>query len=489
MTLPRTGARPPSLVSRRTVLAGLAGGAAAATTALPATGQSAKPSEQWRYTSSDFSNLVAAGGRFYVSSGETVQAIDATSGSVVWTAGTSGAVPHGGLSVDAPADTVVTLTDGGTAIAHDRTDGTERWRRGLGGEGVGTAVADGTAFSLTRSTVTATDVRSGTIEWTHDVSTGGDGPRRGLTVATVDGSPQPVYHTAHLLVGIDSDGNETWRVEPSKPAFSDRLFWHRDNNIVAADQYVYFLADKGRHGLVDAASGSLVWERMDDYVQMGSLEGSPSVVDGRIVTSGADASVLSVPGGSKQWGTGLETYGAIGGTERALYVGGGSGGTAQLRSFAPNGTINWQLELGAFDPPGDYGGDFEFGRVTPAVTDTSIAFVFQPDDGSPTLYCYRLPESEWIGDPVTEGTATDQPSETTRTDVTERPRTDTQSRETTYGPPTERDPETIERGFFTNGGDGPLAFLSETGLTAVSTGITVVGIALSLVEMLRGGDQ
>ena len=486
-----SGNNPGSVVSRRGVLVG-AGAGLGLVAAGAADAQSDGPTERWRYAPGSVSNLVGHDGTYYVVAGETIQAVDATSGRVAWTADAGGPVPDGAFALDPPSGTAVAAIEGGTAVGVALDDGTERWRRSAGGRGIGAVAVDGTAYLLAGSTVQAVDAASGQPTWSHSIPDEIDGDSRGLAVATTDSGPVPVYHTSNYAVGLDGSGNESWRLELSVPAFSDQVFRFDDNNIAAQGQYVYYQSDTGpndgdRHGLVDAATGTLVWERLDDYTNLSELRGGPATFNGHVVNSGADATVLSVPGGREQWRTGITTYDGIAGTSEALYVAGETDATAVLRSFGPGGTINWTLEFGEYrEYDRLYYDEYEFYNVPPTVTDGSIVFGATPEDGERALRCYELPESEWLAEPQRETTATPAPGE----DATPAPTTAPPPGAVTDGPPTRRPSsgDGSDRGFFSNGENRPLAALDGANLTLFSTAVTVFGIAVTVYDLIRGGD-
>lgn len=211
------------------------------------------------------------------------------------------------------------------------------------------------------------------------------------------------------------------------------------------------------------------------------------------MTSGPNATLLALPGGSVRFRSGIRSYDAATGTSEALYVAGGSDETATLRSFTPNGEINWSVEFGEYVPSNGIEAFYPFHRVAPAVTDGSLAVVF--DRNEPTLHCFDLPQAEWLGEPDRETTPADSgdPPDTTGTapDETAAP-DEPATAEEPAGTPAEATGEATDaprRGFFTNGEAGPASALTGSGLTALSTGITLVGIGVTVVDMIRGGDD
>lgn len=460
--------------------------------------QSAQPTARWQYAADRVSNTIGHDGGYYLTTGETVQAIDATTGKTEWTAGAGSPVREGAAAIDAEHDVLITASESGTALGVTLADGTERWRRSAGGAGIGVAVADGTAYLLAGSTVQAVEAASGDQLWSHNIPEAVGGQPKGLAVANTDAGVVPVYHTPDYLISVTDSGTEQWRLELPAPTFSSDVFAFNSNNIVSQGQYVYYQSDTGpndgdRHGMVDATTGTLVWERLDDYTNLTELRGGPATFNGRVVNSGAEATVMSVPGGSTQWSTGITAYDSITGTSEALYVAGDAGGTATVRSFGAGGTINWTLEFGEFDEYASvYNEAYEFFNVPPAVADGSILVGARPEPGESGLRCYQLPESEWLAAPQRETTAddsaggdeedTDDPPEagTQETDPPSSSSSTDNANKETAG---------TDRGFFTNGGDGPLSELSGTNLTVLSTAITVVGIVVTVYDLIRGGDD
>jgi hypothetical protein len=486
------GSRRATVLSRRSLLTRVGGGAAFLAGGTTGAGaQSAELTKRWQYAPGDVSNLAGHDGTYYLTAGETVQAVGATSGEVLWTADAGGAVPENAFALDATSETAVAVSESGTAVGV-ALNGDEQWRRSAGGDGIGVAVAGGTAYALAGSTVQAVDAASGEPVWSHGIPEAADGQAKGLALASTDSGVVPVYHTQNDLVGLDSSGAEQWRLELPVPAFSEDVFLFNSNNIVSQGQYVYYQSDTGpgdgdRHGMVDATTGTLVWERLDSYTNLGDLRGGPATFDGRVVNSGVEATVLSVPGGSTQWRTGITAYDSITGTSEALYVAGDASGTATVRSFGAGGTINWTLEFGEYDEYDSlYNEAYEFFNVPPAVTDGSVLFGATPGSGERALRCYELPESEWLAEPQRETPTTGNGDETARTED------GAASDSGDVGPPSEQEPSPgrqAERGFFTNGENAPLGALSGANLTLFSTAVTVLGIVITVYDLLRGGDN
>jgi len=461
--------------------------------------QSGQPTERWRYVPGSISNLVGHDGSYYVVAGESIQSIDATSGEIEWTASAGGSVQEDAVAIDTATGTLVIASESGTALCVALANGSERWRRSIGGEGVGGVIANGTVYLLSRSGISAIDTASGDQQWSYTIPQEAVGEGQGIAVATTDAGPVPVYHTGTRVVGLDDSGTEQWRIVPSTFSFADVLFRFNDNNLVTQGQYVYFQGDSGPndadpHGMIDASGGQLLWERSDAYTNLTDLRGGPATFDGNVVNSGAGVSVLSVPGGSQQWRTGITAYDSIRGTSNALYVCGGAEGTAVVRSFDAGGAINWTLEFGSFEM--DTNSDsYQFYNVPPAVTDGSVLVGVRPGNGEDALRCYELPESEWLAQPQRESTpnggtaggngdssdGTTPVNGGTRTAVGTPPG-GTNSSESDGG-------DGPSRGFFTNRGDGPLSAVRGSNLTALSSLITVAGIVVTIYDLLRGDND
>lgn len=442
------------------------------------------PTERWTRSVSDPTNLHASDGTYYLAAGGSLQAIDATSGRTAWTASVSGGVPNEGMALAPGADTAVAATDAGTVAGVALSDGTERWRQTTGGDPVGLAVGNGRAYLATTTGVTALDPASGEPIYT---ATPTEAEPMGVTAVEADAATETVIHTQTALVGLDGGGAETWRVTPEPPGFSDTVFLFTDNALAASGTVVYFQGKDGVNGVVDAEAGTLVWRRVDEETALENRAGGVTTFDGGAVTSGPNASVLALPGGSVRFRTGVRAYDAATGTSEALYVAGGVNETATLRSFTADGRINWSLEFSDYVPTNGVDEFYPFQQVAPAVTDGSLALVFGRNE--PTVHCVELPQAEWLGEPDRETTDPPNggtPSDATVTDGTTTPPAGTATGATGDGTAATGRPR---RGFFTNGEGGPASALTGSGLTALSTGITVVGIGVTVLDMIRGGDD
>jgi hypothetical protein len=453
-------------------------------------------SERWVYETGGVSAIAAHDGTYVVAAGGTLQAFDATSGDLVWTASGGDGVPDGAFVVHEASGTLVAGTSDGTAVGLAVADGTERWRRAMGGGAVGIALDDDVAYLLASDSVAAVDAASGSLAWSTDVN-----EARGITTVGGDVDAAFAYHTDSHIYGLDGSGTELWSVNPYARGYStDETFlpWQR-NAIAAVDQYVYYLGDEGNHGVVDADLGEFLWQRRDDYTDLENGTGGPVSFSDAVVSSGANASIVDLPGGDRRWGSGLASYDCLAATERAVYVGGNAGGTATLRSFSPGGSINWTVEFGEFADL-----DMEahpFGTIEPAVTDGSLAAFVRPEGGPTGLYCFELPEAEWVGEPEREAATTASASDGSGTDggddgastatVDGSDGGDSGGGDTSEASSTDDggDASDPARGFFSNGDDQVLSSLSGSGLTLASTGITVLGIAITLLDMIRGGDD
>lgn len=238
--------------TRRGVLAGGAlavGVAVGSTTARARSGsggasQSGEPTERWTRAVTDPTNLVTRDGTYYLAAGERLQAVDATSGRVEWTASAGGRVPDDAM-VLAADDTLVAATDAGTVVGVASSDGSERWRRTTGGGVVGLAVGNGRAYLATTTGVTALDPTTG--EPAYD-ATPTDAELLGVTAVTADVGTGAVVHTETAIVGVGGDGREAWRVTPEPPGFGDSVFLFTENALATNGTAVYFQGKDGVNG-------------------------------------------------------------------------------------------------------------------------------------------------------------------------------------------------------------------------------------------------
>ncbi|ERG89177.1 MAG: hypothetical protein J07HX5_01330 [halophilic archaeon J07HX5] len=199
--------------SRRRLLAGVGGLGSTATllgAGVGVTGgtiQPAQPTARWQYAADEVSNTIGHDGVYYFTTGETIQAIDATTGEIGWTTGAGGPIGEDAAAIDVENDILVTTSERGAALGVALANGSERWRRSAAGAGIGAVVADGTAYLLAGSTVQAVEAASGDPLWSHSIPEAVDGQSKGLAVASTDSGVVPVYHTSNYLIGLNNSGD------------------------------------------------------------------------------------------------------------------------------------------------------------------------------------------------------------------------------------------------------------------------------------------
>lgn len=286
--------------------------------------------------------LAYGAGRLYATTGYgEVSALDAASGSVLWT-----------VRLDAPVAGAPTFADGtvyvaarnATGWALDAATGKQSWSvtgaaSNSGAQGSAGPAVDGprVLFPLSSGELVSADRGEGTKVWSAGVA--GKRLARGWTGYT-DISADPVVLGGAIVVG-----NATGRVAAFHPETGERL-WSADEGatgpVWAAGGDLFFVNDENRLTRLDAASGEKVWAVDLPYYTDArekrrariTAHYGPVLAGGRLVVASSDGLIRSLdPASGALLGTVEVPGGAAGNPAVAggvMYVIGGNG---QLHAF------------------------------------------------------------------------------------------------------------------------------------------------------------
>jgi outer membrane protein assembly factor BamB len=256
---------------------------------------------------------VVADGRLYaVDAVSRLTAIDARTGSRIWSFDgepeddRSGGGSGGGVSVD--GDRVYFATGYGQVVALDAKQGKEIWRFQLTAPArMGPAIANGRLFVTTIDNQThAIDATTGKRIWQHS----GIQESAGFI-----GASSPVVEGTSVLVGYSSGELFALRAETGRVLWSDTLSGViRTGEVsgmadirgrIAVDRGLAFVSTQsGRTVAIDVRSGTRVWEQ-----ELGSL-GQPWVAGDFVFVMGVDGDLacLQRRDGRAVWVTSLGSF-------------------------------------------------------------------------------------------------------------------------------------------------------------------------------------
>lgn len=253
-----------------------------------------------------------ADGTVYVGVGTDLLAFDNAAGKGRWRTDLGAPVVH---SPAVDEDQVFVTLEDGSLIALSRTDGSEQWRVGLGGQPSAPTVVDGTVYAgTTNDRIAAFDAGSGNVRWTDERTVSPRSPDEVMT------RPTPTYADGTVFVNVNGS----------------------DSGLVA----------------LDAETGT---ERWVQWFSDGEDMLVPAVSDGTLaLTFGYPdtmVKVLSTSGGIVQWEQTLANIGtrfpaAVDENLLAVAVESRSGETSLLAYDLDTGAQRWSYEDSGRSPGG-----------------------------------------------------------------------------------------------------------------------------------------
>jgi hypothetical protein len=340
----------------------------------------------------------------------------------------------------------------------------------------------------------------GSVQWSTDLNwqLGNDVAVTGDSVLVAGAENSELSSNPHRIRQFDrATGTQTGEITTD----DSRLL---TSKITITDGAGYALIESGELGIVmrfDPVEMTTVWQNtfsLEIDSTYGPYEFSPTVTDDGVYAY--DGSIhlakYSKVSGERQWSAASIVPHGVTTSDDGILVTGiddtsvseeDTNGDGLLVSYSGEGLEQWQLSIGqgskegrSFTPP----------KSLPSVED---AYLIGDLDsrlqlvGSEAVAASFNPTPEPTTEPA-DGTETQSTVEATTTRAASesgRAQTDTpESMSADAG-----DDTRPERGFFTNGEGGPFSSVSGSNLTALSTGITVVGIGVTILDMLRGGDD
>lgn len=330
--------------------------------------------ERWRVEGDDWVRPEAVGGdAVFVERDGDLRAHAAATGRHRWTLEDARAATY-------RDGVVVGVTRSGRAVAVDAADGRERWTADLDLTPLGSHAVDADRVYVgDRGRFHALDAATGEVHWTLDVdgdsfvrhALAGFEPER--TSSAVVAGVVPVWDTDGVLLGVDADGTERWRIERVPETNTPPVTRHSDALVVAGD---------GRLSSYDAATGVERWR-----VETGGGGWPRSVGDAVYVSDGDAVHAVAPATGAVRWRARLDS-------ERPVHLGEVADGTVAVSSWdgwvgaldAADGALRWRY---------DHGGEPAWlpevadGRVYLGTRD-GRAFALSPPD-TPASPLHRLP--------------------------------------------------------------------------------------------------
>jgi outer membrane protein assembly factor BamB len=300
------------------------------------------------------SSPVVANGDLFVSAGDgRVVAFDATSGTLKWSFSTgSGNVIDigGGLGLWVPAPAVASgvvydMAGNGTLFAIDATTGSKLWStRNAGAASASLVVANGVVY-VSDSQVSAFAASSGALMWRSGSPLPGGGALASFTVPAVANGV--VYTTTTTFGGVLTDELNAYN------ATTGALLWGAQPTFNAAAPAspavangVVYLSDTGKLSAFNATTGASLWSAPAGTCCFSPVPSSPAVANGVVYDNANDGTLLAFNAttGALKWSTAKGTT-AIGSSpvvaDGIVYVDGADG---HLDAFnATSGVELWSL--------------------------------------------------------------------------------------------------------------------------------------------------
>ncbi|ELZ27038.1 Ser/Thr protein kinase [Halogeometricum pallidum JCM 14848] len=354
--------------SRRAVLTGIAtlagvGTATATTAATGATGRTRTDPGTVAWTATgvaEQSDPVARDGYVFASTGSSVVCFEQATGERLWAAGVGDAIGPYGLAVD---DThVYAGTESGTIAAFAVRNGSERWRRTVGGSVTSLDVAGTALLYGLDGSIGALEAKTGGVRWPDVDAYDTYAPMRaGVTEGTV------VFAKTRLdVTAVDlATGAERWTVELDD--------WENEGSTAAIagdDGAVYLGSEHGGVVRVEAANGRVTWTADTSDGEMDTI----AVADGMVVAAGDTVTIFDAETGSRVYSLGIDPRRAIAIENGEFVVAGVNRSYQRVVTGVEltTGLTNWSHTIDDDDD------DILSGvAVTP-----STAFVVDEDDGT-----------------------------------------------------------------------------------------------------------
>ncbi|HEX5156467.1 MAG TPA: PQQ-binding-like beta-propeller repeat protein [Ktedonobacterales bacterium] len=331
---------------------------------------------RWTFTKGvDIGAPILVGNLVYVTAlnpqGTTIYALDSTSGSVIWSA-------EGGTPI--LAGDALYMSTGSTINCLDAATGKQRWQQPFAGTlltvtsdtvfaGAGTSTSgQGGASVLDSSTLTAFNTTDGAIPWSFTRAYEGfDSPEvaDGVVYFMARSGDNTGPVTGHLYALNTADSSQRWKVNVGQQALA--------NTFALSDGM--FLAGGSATGITGyrASDGAQIWTNTDPMFSYFTVAGNAAYVK----SFNSVAVALEVTTGKELWDTSvLVTSPATPpvAANGALYVSGGRGPGQIAAINSGTGAIQWTKQ-----EPGAMG--------LPSVTiDTVYAYTMGP---SPVVYAFN----------------------------------------------------------------------------------------------------
>ncbi len=335
---------------------------------------------RWTFTKGvDIADPILVGNLVYVTAlkpqGTTIYALDSTNGSVVWSA-------EGGTPI--LAGDALYMSTGSTVNCLDAATGKQRWQQSMptallavagdtvyASTGTGTISSTGAIVNLS-STLNALSTTDGAIRWSFT--------RDNEQFYSPETASGVVYFMArsgdntgppsgHIYALNTADGSQRWKVNVGQQAIANTFGF--SNGV--------FLAGGSATGITGyrASDGARLWTNADPMFSYFTLAGNAAYVK----SFNGVAVALEVTTGKELWDTSvLVTAPATPpvAANGVLYVSGGRGPGQIAAINMSTGAIQWIKQ-----EPGTMG--------FPSVTiDTVYAYTMQPDNGpSPVIYAFN----------------------------------------------------------------------------------------------------
>jgi outer membrane protein assembly factor BamB len=299
---------------------------------------------RWRYQPPSQTALACAcvptfaNGVFYLGSGSTIRAVRASDGKELWTASVVGLVDDQVLAVD---HGVVYATTAAGVFALRAQDGSQLWQLPLSVAQFSTPsaaqAANGIVYvaytpagprAASETIVDALGESDGALRWTRQVKPAGN------TSAAADGISLTVADGMVYAQIVPSQSESPTTVVYALGAGDGRVHWtygtysgNHVNSLIVADGTVYLRSISLGLVALDAASGSLLWQRSDLGGEAPMIVANGVIyLSALLINSNPDGAVLALDAhtGSERWHTLLSESDYVTLAGQMLYVSGDS---------------------------------------------------------------------------------------------------------------------------------------------------------------------
>jgi outer membrane protein assembly factor BamB len=297
-------------------------------------------------------------GRVYVAPmGNTIYALNATTGTTNWSYSTGGMMNQFSPATVSGGKVYISSMDGNT-YAVDATTGALNWSYPAGGGMSSPAVSDGIVYIGIGVDLYAVNASTGAFIWNYDID-----PAWSIDFSpAVSGGIVYVSSTSHLMPPPQINDN-IYAINASTGAF---IWNYTTNDRVASSPavsngVVYVASGSQNVYALNATDGSFIWSHLPGgSVAMFMMRSSPAVADGRVYFGAEDNKVYSLDAstGALNWsyttGNMVESSPAVSGG--IVYVGSDDGKVYALN--ATTGALKWSRSTGS-----------TIGSSSPAISD------------------------------------------------------------------------------------------------------------------------